>query len=207
MGGRCAPSPIRAAGVEGWLGVSNSGRRGAGNRRRPPSFSGLSEIPIAHRRLSSFSLLAELSFRPCGSPRSRSVSFCPPLRLSSLGSFLFTVPRRGGGVGLSISLSHFFTLHPFDSAVWSPTPPLPEVRGGRTVPTPSPPLRPPARCPGRHEEPRLAPLFLPGSGLSDCPGLARRHWPWEKCSWDCRFPRRPTGISLLRLFTLEPFRV
>lgn len=97
VGGRCAPSPIRAAGVEGWLGVSNSGRRGAGNRRRPPSFSGLSEIPIAHRRLSSFSLLAELSFRPCGSPRSRSVSFCPPLRLSSLGSFLFTVPRRGGG--------------------------------------------------------------------------------------------------------------
>lgn len=105
MGGRCAPSPIRAAGVEGWLGVSNSGRRGAGNRRRPPSFSGLFEIPVALRRLSSFSLLTELPFRPCGSPRSRSVSFCPPLRLSSLGSFLFTGPRRWGGAVRTFHLS------------------------------------------------------------------------------------------------------
>lgn len=128
VGGRCAPSPIRAAGVEGWLGVSNSGRRGAGNRRRPPSFSGLSEIPIAHRRLSSFSLLAELSFRPCGSPRSRSVSFCPPLRLSSLGSFLFTVPRRGGGVRtfhLSVPFLHsapvrLCSLEPDASSTRSP---------------------------------------------------------------------------------------
>lgn len=73
--------------------------------------------------------------------------------------------------------------------------------------TPSPPLRPPPRSPGLREEPRLAPLVLSGSCLSDCPGLARRRCPWAKCSKDCRFPRRPTGISLLRLFTLEPFRV
>lgn len=192
--------------MEGWLGVSNSGRRGAGHRRRPPTFPGLPEIPVARCSLSSFSLLPELPFRPCGSPRSSSVSFCPPLRLSSLGSFLF-YGAAPGGFGLFVSLSHFFTLHPFDSAVWSPAPPLPEVRGGRTVPTPSPPLRPPPRCLGRREEPRLAPLVLLGSGLSDRPGLARRGWPWEKCSWDYRFPRRPTGISLLRLFTLELFRV
>lgn len=97
MGGRCAPSPIRAAGVEGWLGVSNSGRRGAGNRRRPPSFSGLSKILVARRRLSSFSVLAELPFRPCGSTRSRSVFLSPSsLELTWLLSLYGAAP--GGGV-------------------------------------------------------------------------------------------------------------
>lgn len=173
--------------------------------RRPPSFPGLPEIPAARCSPPFFSLLAELLFRACGSPRSCSVSFCPLLRLSALGSFLFMGPHR---VGSDFpSLSHFFTVHPFDSAVWSLAPPLPEVRGGRTIPDSLPPRRPPWQSPGRREEPCLAPLIFPGSGLSDCPGLARCCWPWEKCSRDCRFPRRSTGISVLRLFTLEPFRV
>ena len=95
MGGeRGVPSPIPVAGVDGWLGVLNSGRRGAGNCRQPPAFPDFPESPAARRSLSFFSLLAELPFCSYGSLRFRSVSFCPPLRLSSLGSFLFTGPRR-----------------------------------------------------------------------------------------------------------------
>lgn len=124
----------------GWLARSfELGEERCCYRRRPPSFPGLPEIPAASRSPPSFSLLTELLFRLCGSPRSCSVSFCPPLRLSSLGSFLFTGPHR---VGSDFpSLSHFFTVHPFDSAVLSPAPPLPEVGGGRTIPDSLPSAR------------------------------------------------------------------
>lgn len=197
----------RATGGDGCIGVSNSGRSGAGS---PPLTSFLPwspEIPAACLSLSSFSLSAELPFCPSGSPRSRSVSFFVPLSLSSLGSFLFKGPRWGVRT-FRRSQSHFFTLHPFDSAVWSQAPPLPEVRGERTVPDSLPCSLPCAAAkPGPSRRALLG---------SSCPagersfGLSRpRAAPlqWEKCSRACRCPRRPTGISLLRLVTLGPFRV
>lgn len=184
-GGRCVPSPIRAAGVDGWLGVSNSGRRSAGNRHRPPAFPGFRESLAARRSLSFFSLLAELPFCPYGSPRSRSVSFCPPstLELTWLLSLYGTAPWDvcvGWVRTLYLSVSHFFTLHPFDSAVWSPAPPLPEVR---TVPDSLPSSPPAAAKPGASGRAPLGTSRPPGErslGLSR-PRAARR-WPWEKCS-------------------------
>ena len=40
-GGGGVPSPIWVTGVDALLGVSNSGRKGAGNCRRSPAFPGL----------------------------------------------------------------------------------------------------------------------------------------------------------------------
>lgn len=129
--------PHRATGGDGCIGVSNSGRSGAGS---PPLTSFLPwspEIPAACLSLSSFSLSSELSFCPSGSSRSRSVSFFVPLSLSSLGSFLFKGPRWGVRT-FRRSQSHFFTLHPFDCSV---EPGSPSARSPRRANRPGlPPL-------------------------------------------------------------------
>lgn len=163
--------------MDGWLGVSNSGRRSAGNRHRPPAFPGFRESLAARRSLSFFSLLAELPFCPYGSPRSRSVSFCPPstLELTWLLSLYGTAPWDvcvWGGFGLYISLCPISLLCTRSTPQFGARLRLcPKSEPSRT---PSPPRRPPPRSPGRREEPHLGPLVLPGSGLLDCPGLARR---------------------------------
>lgn len=98
VGGDVSPPP---SGRRVWMARSfEPGEESFCYRRRSPSFPGLPEIPAARRSLPSFSLLAELPFRPCAP----ALSFCPPLRLSSLGSFLLTGPRRVGSDFPSLSV-------------------------------------------------------------------------------------------------------
>lgn len=126
--------------------------------------------------------------------------FCPLLRWSSLGSFLFPGPRPGR-FGLSPSLSRPISLlctrstrqfgawRLLSSKSEESEPPRTPLRTGALRRAPLFPSRPPAQRSVRLSRPRAPPP------------------PSEGCSRACRFPGRPTGVSLLRLFTLEPFRV
>ena len=143
-------------------------------QRRPPSFPGLAEISLA-RRTVPVSRTPVSSLPVPALPLGLSLSlffffFLSPSSLQLTWFLSLYGPAPGGFQTFRLS-----TLHPFDSAVWSLAPPLPE--DGEPSRTPSSPLRPPPRSPGRREEPILAPHVFPGSGLSDCPGLALRRRP------------------------------
>lgn len=182
-GGRGVPSPIWVTGVDGILGVSNSGRRGAGNCRRPPAFPGL---PLKPRCPPELVFLQPLSRTPVLSLRVPALSlrlFLSPSSLSSLGSFLYRAAL--GGFRLSVSLCPISLLFTRSILQFGARRILCPKSGSSR--TPSPPFRPPPRNPGHREGPRLAPLAVLRSGLSDRPGPSPRRCPWAKCSKHRRF--------------------